>query len=344
MSSPSGTHPAAGANDAPPVVFALTEFEMQRFFPGAQLPGMRWVDVANGRAQSWSRALAEHRPRIVVAGWSTPLLPDECVASRGGPVEYVCQVTGSVRHVVSREMLAAGLLVSNWGPLVAPLVAEHALLLLLAALRNLGAWRDFMRLPAPRQRKANLETRSLRGKRVALYGFGAIAQSLVGLLRPFQVELSAFSEGVPPELFETFGVSRAPSLAALCAGADALVCCEALTNATRHSLNTAVLATLAPGAVLVNVGRGAIVDESALIDAARSRGLRVASDVFATEPLPADSPLFTLPGAILSPHIAGPTHDYFGECGRYALANITRFLSGGNPASLIDPAIYDRST
>lgn len=344
MPSSSGPHPAVRTNRDVPVVFALTEFEMQRFFPALHLSGMRWVDVGNGHAQSWPESIATHQPRVVVAGWSTPPLPSAMLASNKGSVEYLCQVTGSVRHVVSREMLDQGLLVSNWGPLVAPLVAEHTLLLLLAALRNLGAWRDFMNLPPGRQRKASLETRSLRGKRVALYGFGSIAQSLVALLRPFQVELFAFSEGVPAALFAEHKVTPASSLAELCEGTEALVCCEALTPQSRGSINASILSTLAPGAVFVNVGRGAIVDESALVAAARERGLRIASDVFVTEPLPPGSPLLGVPGAILSPHIAGPTHDAFSECGKYALANITRYLGGEKPTSLIDSAIYDRST
>lgn len=344
MPNPSAQSSTSSAYDGTTVAFALTEFEMQRFFAGVQLPGMRWIDVSETKPDAWLGTLREQKPRIIVAGWSTPPLPVEVISSQGGSVDYVCQVTGSVRHVVSRDMLTEGLLVSNWGPLVAPLVAEHALLLLLAALRNLGAWSDYMRLPKDQQRKANLETRSLRGKRVALYGFGAIAQSLAVLLRPFQVDLISYSDGVPAGMFDEFGVTRTSSLAELCRDADILICCEALTEATRHSINGAIFASLAPGAVFVNVGRGAIVDETALIDAARTRHLRIASDVFVTEPLPPDSPLFSLPGAILSPHIAGPTHDFFGECGRYALVNITRYLAGETPESLIDTAIYDRST
>lgn len=344
MSNPIALNSTRRAPGASTVVFALSEFEMQRFFPEADVPGMRWIDGTACTLETWHHYLREQRPRVVVAGWSTPPLPVDCIASRGGSVDYLCQVTGSVRHVVSRDMLNAGLIVSNWGTLVAPLVAEHALLLLLAGLRNMGAWRTYMGLPRERQRKSDLETRRLRGRRVALYGFGAIAQNLVALLRPFNVDICAYSEGVPVALFEEFGVRQAPSLVQLCLGADALVCCEALTDATRHSIDATVLAGMAPGGVFVNVGRGAVADETALVEAAHSRGLRVASDVFSSEPLPHDSPLFHLPGAILSPHIAGPTHDYFEECGQYALRNIARYLRGETPLSLIDTTIYDRST
>jgi phosphoglycerate dehydrogenase-like enzyme len=344
MIHPINLNSTRSASDTTAIVFALSEFEMHRFFPEANFPGMRWIDGTACTLETWHQHLREKRPRVVVAGWSTPPLPADAIASRGGSVDYLCQVTGSVRHVVSRDMLNAGLLVSNWGTLVAPLVAEHALLLLLAGMRNMGAWHTYMLLPRERQRKSDLETRRLRGRRVALYGFGAIAQNLVGLLRPFNVDISAYSEGVPVALFEEFGVRQAPSLIDLCLGADALVCCEALTDSTRHSINATVLAGMPPGGVFVNVGRGAVADEQALVEASRSRGLRIASDVFASEPLPQDSPLFHLPGAILSPHIAGPTHDYFEECGRYALANISRYLGGETPLSLIDTTIYDRST
>lgn len=317
---------------------------MERFFPLASMPGSLLFDPLVSTKAQWRRFLAESGPVVVVAGWSTPRLPTGAAAAAGGTVRYVCQVTGSVRHVVSRDLVARGLLVSNWGELVAPLVAEHALLLLLGALRNLPAWRGFMQLPVKEQRKPSLQTRSLRGKRIALHGFGAVARHLVLLLQPFAVNIVAHSEGVPASLFAEHGVARAPSLEDLCRDADALVCCEALTPATLGMLDARAFPLLPPGAVFVNVARGPIVDEPALIEAVRTRALRVASDVFVEEPLPPDSPLLHLPGCLLSPHIAGPTHDFFEECGRHALANVQRFLAGQRPLSLIDTAVYDRST
>ncbi len=243
-------------------------------------------------------------------------------------------------------MLAAGLRVTNWGTLIAPQVAEHALLTILALLRNLGLWREALTSPpapgpSPTER---LATRSLRGKNVSIHGFGSIARELIRLLRPFDVNIRVFSAGVPDSLIREHQATPVTSLIKLAGKADVFVTCEALTPATKKSINAEVLTALPEGAVFVNVGRGAVVDEAALAEVAKARSLRIGSDVFAFEPLPADSPLLSLPDAILSPHIAGPTLDAYVNCGRHALANIECYFDGRPLSGLVTPEIFSRST
>lgn len=302
------------------------------------------LDVAALKQDGWDRALKSRRCRVLVTGWGTPAVAPELTTLGGGSIDYICHLGGAIRQVVSREMIASGLLVSNWGTTIAPLVAEHALLLILAALRNLPYWPTYMRQWAAPTGKDVIATRSLRSKKVGLYGLGAIARELVAHLRPFSVEISAFSAGVPSALFAESGVKEAESLRALCHDSDVLVCCEALLPRTKHSLNRETLGCLPRGAVFVNVARGPIVDEGALLEVARDRELRLGLDVFSCEPLPMDSPLFSLPGTVLSPHIAGPTHDFYGNCGDYAVANIARYAKGERPESQVTAAIYDRAT
>lgn len=347
--TPSSHSEPLAVTDAPPaaagILFALAADERNLFFPGELPCGAVWHDARGLGQASWNRLIATHRPRILVSGWTTPSL-DSALTTLGGndgPVDYVCHVSGSIRHVVSREQLASGLKVTNWGTLVAPVVAEHALLLLMASLRCLPSWREHVVLPSTAQRE-HLATRTLHGARVSIHGFGAIARELVRLLQPFKVSVTVFSAGVPESLIRAAGAVPASSLAELARGADIFVTCEALTPSSHGAINAAVLAELRPGAVFVNVGRGAVVDEAALVAAVRSRGLRFASDVFVQEPLPPDSPLLALPDAVLSPHIAGPTRDYFSACGQHALRNISRYLAGESPAGLITPEIFDRST
>jgi phosphoglycerate dehydrogenase-like enzyme len=332
---------------AAPVVIALRAAEANAFFPEdvlRALPGAWWCDVSGLDAARWSAILAARRPRVVVSGWSTPPIADASTVAGGGSVEYVCHVVGSVRHVVARPAIARGLKVGSWGGLVAPAVAEHALLLLLAGLRNLGVWPGHLATAGWEERMAGISTRSLRGRRVCVHGFGAVARELVRLLRPFDVTIAAYSAGVPAELIRGCGVEAVGSLEALFQNAEIMVECEALTPETRGSVNAAVLAGLRAGAVFVNVGRGAVIDEAALLRIARERGLRVASDVFAHEPLAEDAPFRALPGAVLSPHIAGPTHDQYAACGARAAENVRRFLRGETPDGLLTPEQYDRST
>ncbi|CAM2954050.1 hydroxyacid dehydrogenase [Rariglobus hedericola] len=327
------------------ILFALASDERNLFFPGELPDGAIWQDARGLGQASWNRLLATHRPRVLVTGWTTPLLDSALttLAGQNGPVDYVCHASGSIRHVVTREQIAAGLKVTNWGTLVAPVVAEHALLLIMASLRQLPAWRDHMLLP-PTAWRAQLLTRTLHGARVSIHGFGAIARELIRLLQPFNVTVTVYSAGVPEALIREHGATPAASLHELARHADIFVTCEALTDLSRKSINASVLAELAEGAVFVNVGRGAVADETDLIEAAQTRGLRIGSDVFQNEPLPPDSPFFSLPSAVLSPHIAGPTLDYFAACGRHSLQNIARYLAGEKPVGLITPEIFDRST
>ena len=248
-----------------------------------------------------------------------------------------------MRKLIGRELIESGLWVTNWGTLVAPIVAEHALLLTLSALRNQAAWPRSL-THNREEPKSSLQTRTLHGKRIALHGFGAIAQALIALLRPFNPHLTAFSTGMPRELIRQSGVETAPDLATLCRDADVLISCEALTPLTARELSYEILSELPAGSVFINVGRGGVVDEAALFRVVRERSLRVGIDVFGEEPLAADSPYVSLPDAILSPHIGGPTHDYYGPCGAHALANLAAFRRGETPQGLITPAIYDRST
>ncbi len=297
-------------------------------------------------AATWRDELKHRCPTVLVTGWSTPALPTDNSVTAGGSVEYVCHVAGSVRKVVSRELIERGLKVSNWGGLVAPQVAEHALLLILALLRNLPAWPGIVRSPKQwLDQKASLKTRSLHGRGLGIYGFGAIARELIRIVQPFSPQIRLYAPGVEATTIKAHGVTPIGSLAELAACSDIFVSCEALNPQTRGSINERVLQAMPEGGLFINVGRGALVDETALPAAVRSRRLRYGSDVFAREPLAADSPVHEIPGALLSPHIAGPTDDFYPICGQHALNNVARYMSGLAPdGEFITTEIYDRST
>lgn len=342
-------HPDSHKMDTPKVVFALGEEEYRLFFPippERRLPGinLEWREVRGLNRESWDELLGRANPRMLVSGWQTPRLGPHCLTIHGGSIDYVCHVAGTVRHLISRNMLEAGLKISNWGTLVAPQVAEHALLLTLGALRNLPEWHGFMRGPDTTRAKERLAPRTLYGKRVALHGFGSIAREFARLLRSFNVSLSVFSEGVPESFIREQGAEPADSLLELVRDADVFVTCEALTEKSRLAINRDVFAALPEGAVFVNIGRGALVDEEALLDATHTRGLRLASDVFTHEPLSPDSPFLQESNGLFSPHIAGPTPDMYQALGEHALRNIASYVSGRPVSNLITLEVFDRST
>ena len=282
-------------------------------------------------------------PDIVVTGWRSPFLSEELLRSDLADLKYVCHVTGSVRHVVPRSFIERGGIVSNWGEIACTTVAEHALLLVLACLRRMPQWdaeMDAWRKEVP----CRLPTRTLFGKTVGLHGFGAVARCLVTLLRPFGVRITAFSEGVPPAHFSSLGVHRADSLEDLFSGNDIVVECEGLTPATRGVVNAFLLGLLPDGAVLVNVARAALIEEEALYSLAGEGRVQIGLDVFHEEPLSAKSPLRRHPSVIVSPHIAGPTHDRFRLCGEVVFKNLHAFFQNGSIEHLVTLEAYDRST
>lgn len=336
----------APAEAAPLVVAAVSAKESRWFLErGTETPAFPFVNL--GR-RGWKQTADELRalnPAVLITCWSTPALDAAWLASPDCRLRYVCHLTGSVRHVIPRAFLERGGLASNWGSIPAAAVAEQALLLALAALRNLPAWRgEFTRPDDFLQRMERLGVRTLLGRRVGIHGFGQVARALVRLLAPFGVEISAFSAGVPPELFSRHGVRRVGSLKELFAGNHVVFECEALTPRTAKSVGAQELAALPDGGVFVNVARSGLVDDVPLLQEARSGRLSVALDVFTQEPLPPDSPWLTLPGVVLSPHIAGPTFDQYAGCAAVAFANVQRFLRGETLEFVVTPEIYDRST
>ncbi len=95
-------------------------------------------------ATEWRRTLSEHNPGILVAGWNTPALPDDVVKEVAPALSYVCYLPGSVRKLVTRQMIEAGLLVSNWASSISRTVAECALLLALSCMRKASYWNEQM--------------------------------------------------------------------------------------------------------------------------------------------------------------------------------------------------------
>ncbi|MGE9292877.1 MAG: hydroxyacid dehydrogenase [Puniceicoccales bacterium] len=344
----SGTN---GTSDQKRILVGLGEAELDTFFP-AGLPQdderLCWkvLDTKHLDDDSWVEALREFEPEILLSGWSTPKLTEEIIDSPWFKIKYCCHLTGSVRNTLPARAFEKGMLVTNWGRLASTPVAEHALLLTLACLRRLPSWKTVMKLPLDEfiKERASLHTRTLIGKRVGLHGFGFVAREIVRLLRPFEVQVSSYSAGVPTEFFREHDVEPVDSIEELFASNEVIIECEALTPETQGSVGAELLDLLQPKSVFVNVGRGAVVDEDALVQRIKRGDIRVGLDVYSEEPLPLDSQLHDLKDVILSPHIAGPTEDVRPRCGLFALENISRYLRDEPLNSQVDLVAYLRST
>jgi len=324
----------------------LTAQEVRTFLPGgmhAELLGLAprayQIDPLAQPPGEVQRQLARIAPEVLVACWKAPALPVEPPAG----LRYVCYLGGSVKKLVTRAHLEQGLLVSNWGGSISRVVAESALMMALASLRRAGGW-----LPAMQRDGAwkddRLETASLFGRRVGIHGFGRVAQELSKLLRPFGTDLGIFSPETDSALYAAHQARRVESLEELFSRHEIVFELAPLIPATVGLVTEALLRQIPPGGVFVNLGRGAVVDERGLLRVAREGNLRLALDVYATEPLPADSPLRGLSNVILSPHIGGPTTDRCRDAGAFGLRNLRAYAAGRPIESAVTPAIFDASS
>ncbi len=299
------------------------------------------VDPATMQDGDFARVLAAHDPEVILGCWGTPPLPQPLPPR----LRYVCYLTGSVKRLVTREHLERGLIVTNWGGSIARTVAEGALAHILACLRQSSYWTLQMHQPGVAAwKQARGEVRSLFSRRVGLHGFGPVARELVRLLKPWDCSISAFAPDVTSGVAREFGIRPTSSLEELFADNEIIVELAPLIPETAGSVTEALLRRIPPGGVFVNVGRGAVVDEEALLRVAREGRISVGLDVFTVEPLPADSGFRALPRVNLTPHLAGPTIDQYPEAGAFALRNLTAFAEGRPLEAIVTPELYDQST
>jgi phosphoglycerate dehydrogenase-like enzyme len=207
-------------------------------------------------------------------------------------------------------------------------VAEHALLLILSLLRDLPRAQANVRagvLGAP-------IGKMLAGRTVCLYGPGAIALPLAKRLQVFGVRLIGITRNPSSSKVADFGLERCFSVEdrdRAFAETDILVLCMRYTEEMRGIVGAHELSCLRPGAYLINIARGGLVDNHALYDALAHGELAGAGlDVFWQEPLPIDDPILALPNVIATPHIAGVTEESFADIADAVAANIERLRRG----------------
>lgn len=193
-----------------------------------------------------------------------------------------------------------------------------------AATAILAALREFPRFAVARTegRWDHATTGELAGKQVLIVGSGAIGEALAARLEPFDVSLVRVARS-PRD-----GVHSVDELPDLLPDADVVVLLVPLTDATRGLVDAGFLARMRDGALLVNAARGPIVETDALVAELTSGRLRAALDVTDPEPLPAGHPLWTAPGVLLTPHVAGSVQGFLPRAYRLVAEQLRRYLDG----------------
>lgn len=243
--------------------------------------------------------------RITVAHFSPDLWPHRTrpfisVCLRAPNLRWMQLMNAGTDDPVFARLQGNGVVLTNAVGAAAPSIAQTVMLYLLALGRDMPR---MLRSQAQR-RWDPVTVTDLDGMRLGIVGMGAIGGHVARLAEPFGIRcvgLRRRPRGDEP--CETWTTERFHELLGW---ADAVVVTAPLTEETRGMFDRAAFAAMRPGTWFVNVGRGEVVDEDALAAALRSGHLGGAGlDVFATEPLPADSPLWAMPNVIVTPHSSG---------------------------------------
>jgi len=278
----------------------------------------------------------EYAPQadVIVNGTSNPPLLSAAIppATRA---RWIHSLWTGVDNVLCPEVLASPLPLTNGRGVFRRPLAEWtigAMLYFAYRMRRMvrqqqaGVWEAFT-------------TEEIQGKTLGIIGYGGIGSTAAELARPFGMRIVALRRR--PELFgqdslvdESFAPAK---LSQMLAASDYVLLATPLTDDTRGMIGAAQIAAMKPTSVLINVGRGAVVDEAALIKALEDGKIRGAAlDVFAVEPLPAGHPFYRMENVLLSPHTADHVQDFIHLAVESFLENLKRFQTGQPLMNLVD--------
>ena len=311
---------------------------LAHFTPGDKVldflaPHQDWLDVTFCAEDDDTRFYRELPSAEVLWHVLRPVSGDDL--QRGLRLRLVHKLGAGVNTIDVDTATRLGILVANMPGANAPSVAEGTVLLMLAALRRLPeldrATREGKGWPS--DHSLGETVRDISGCTVGLIGYGNVAK---------RVEKIVIAMGAEPaQVLHTStrdtGHPRWRSLPDLLAASDIVSLHLPLTEATRGLLDKAALASMKPGAVVVNTARGPIIDEPALVEALGTGHLAAAGlDVFAEEPVPPGNPLLELPNVVLTPHVTWYTADTMRRYLTMAVDNCRRIHDGEPLAHVVN--------
>lgn len=267
-------------------------------------------------------------------------------------LRWVQLSSAGIDHVRDKPLLASEIAISTTSGIHAIPIAEYTFGSMLAFARNLPQMFALQqRHEWPRGRWDALRGTELRGRTIGIVGYGSIGREIGRLARAFGMDVLASKRSpqrrdddgwvVPgagdPHMEHVSRVYGADELEAMVAECDFVVVALPLTKDTEGIIGEAVLRAMRPTAYFVNISRGGVVDEAALIRALREGWIAGAGlDVFRHEPLPPESPFYDLPNLILTPHISGASAAYDDRATDLFAENLRRYLAGQPLLNLVD--------
>ena len=290
--------------------------------------------TGDGSVAASPEVLAAVRDAHIYVGYG--IAPDILRVGRG--LRWVHSGSAGIARSLTAEMLASPVIFTNSAGIHGPPMAEAVVAMLLYFARGFdiavhaAAER---RWAAARFYAGEVAFPEIADTVVGIFGFGGIGREVAARVRALGARVIGCKRREPQAGVEV--VTGAAGLRHLLAHSDALVVTAPDTPATRGIIGAEALAQMRPGAVVVNVARGAIIDEQALYAALASGHLRGAAlDVFAEEPLPAAHPLWTLPNVLITPHVSPLSSRFWRRQTDLIVDNMRRFSRGEPLRNMVD--------
>jgi phosphoglycerate dehydrogenase-like enzyme len=258
------------------------------------------------------------------------LRPEQFAEARS--LRWIHAPTAAVHQLLFDELVNSDVVVTNSREVHGPVVAEHVMALIFALAKKIPQAAAFQLKRIWGQQAIwtdGVHPREIAGATVGLIGVGSIGRRVAQMASALGMRVIAVREhvekGNPEGVQEVFAPS---ALDEMLRQSDYVVLAAPLIAATHRLIDADRLAAMKPGACLINVGRGAQVDEAALIEALRTRRIAGAAlDVFEREPLPADSPLWSVENLLITPHTAGLTEKLWHRHYELFSDNLRRYLT-----------------
>jgi len=282
-------------------------------------------------AQRSSYVGVEHDLRDAEVVFTISLRPEQFVVARD--LRWIHAPTAAVHQFLFPELVNSEVVLTNSREVHGPVVAEHVMALIFALAKKIPQAVVFQQKRVWGQEaiwKDGVHPREIAGATLGLIGVGSIGRRVAQIASALGMRVIAVREHVDkprPEGVEV--VFAASELDDLLKQSDYVLVAAPLIGATRGLINSDRLAVMRPDAYLINVGRGPQVDNVALAEALRNRRIAGAAlDVFEQEPLPADSPLWSLENLLITPHTAGLTEKLWHRHYELFSDNLRRYLTG----------------
>lgn len=277
--------------------------------------------------------IAEYLPQAdIFCGHAKVPVPWDDVV-RAGKLRWIQSSAAGLDHCLVPSVIAAEIPVTSASGLFADQVAEQTIAILLGMIRSMPAFH------AAQQRKEfrRLATRDLHGKTVGIVGFGGNGRRIAEVVAPFRVRIVATDMFPHSKPAYVDGLWPAHELDRLLAASDIVILCVPLNDQTHHMIAEAQLRLMPRESILINVARGPVVVESALVDVLQEGRLGGAGlDVTEVEPLSESSPLWELPNVVITPHVGAQSASRVDATTDFFCENLQRFRRREPLRNLVD--------